>query len=131
MRPEKTGYAVLAACVLHNFLRQRAKSSYNPASSVKTEGLDTGEVSAGDRRQLNTSDGPRRHGARNACREAKRCSLQNENCFMNAGQVTCQQQLLSLVISSLQKNQQLAIPLRHVFNKFTNNPLHQHCAACI
>jgi hypothetical protein len=43
MRPEKTGYIVLAACVLHNFLRQRAKSSYNPASSVKMEGLDTGK----------------------------------------------------------------------------------------
>jgi hypothetical protein len=43
MRPEKTGYIVLAASVLHSFLRQNTKSSYNPTSSVKLEGLDTGE----------------------------------------------------------------------------------------
>jgi hypothetical protein len=67
MRPEKIGYIVFVACVLHSFLRQRAKSSYNPTRSVKMEGLDTGKIIAGDRRQPKTSDGLQRHGARNAC----------------------------------------------------------------
>jgi hypothetical protein len=75
MRPEKIGYIVLAACVLHNFLRQLAKSSYNPTSSVKVGGLDTGEIIAGDRRQPKASDGLQRYGARNACQKAKQCSL--------------------------------------------------------
>jgi hypothetical protein len=52
MRPEKIGYIALASCVLHNFLRQRCNSPYNPTSSVKMEDLDTGEIIAGDRRQL-------------------------------------------------------------------------------
>jgi hypothetical protein len=88
MRPEKFGYTVLAACVLHSFLRQRAKSSYNPTRSVKMEGLDTGEISAGHRRRLKTSDAPQRHGVRNVRQEAKQCSLQYKNYFMNEGQVT-------------------------------------------
>jgi hypothetical protein len=76
MRPEKIGYTILDACVLHNFLTQRAKSSYNTTSSVKMEGLDSGEIISGYRRQLETSEGLQRHGARNVCQEAKQCSLQ-------------------------------------------------------
>jgi hypothetical protein len=71
----RNGYIVLAACVLHNFLRQHAKSPYNPTSSIKMEGLCTGEIIAEDRRQLKASDGLQGHGARNACREAKQCGL--------------------------------------------------------
>jgi hypothetical protein len=71
IRPEKIGYTVLASCVMHNFLRQRSKSSYNPTRSVKMEGFDTGEIISGHRRQLKTSDGLQRHSARNACQEAK------------------------------------------------------------
>jgi hypothetical protein len=104
MRPEKIGYIVLASCVLHNFLRQRAKSPYNTTSSVKMEGFDSGEVIAGDKRQLETSDGLQRHGARNACQEAKHCILQYKNYFMKEGQVTWQHEYLLLAISSLQKS---------------------------
>jgi hypothetical protein len=104
MRPEKTEYIVPAACVLHNFLRQRAKSSYNPTSSVKMEGLDTGEIISRDRRQLKASHGLQRHGARNACQEAKQCSLQYENYVMNEGQVTWRHKFLLLGISSFQKS---------------------------
>jgi hypothetical protein len=68
------------------------------------EGLDTGEIIAGDRRQLNPSDGRQRHGARNACREAERCSLRYRNHFMNEGKVTWQQKFLLLAISSFQKS---------------------------
>jgi hypothetical protein len=91
------------------------------------EDSDTAEVTARDRRQLKPSDGLQRHGARNACQEAKRYRLQHENCFMNEGQVTWRHDFVLLVTC---KNQQLAIPLRHVFNKFTNDPLHKLCAVC-
>jgi hypothetical protein len=84
--------------------------------------FDTGEVTAGDRRQPKTSNGLQRHGARNACQEAEQCSLQYKKYFMNEGQVTWQHQFLLLVTC---KNQQLTTPLRYVFNKFTNNPLHK------
>jgi hypothetical protein len=104
MRPEKTGYTVLPSCVLHNILRQRAKSPYNPTSSANTEGLDTGKIIAGDKRQLKTSDGPQTQGARNACQEAKQCSLQYKNYFTNEGQVTWRHKFLLLAISSLQKS---------------------------
>jgi hypothetical protein len=52
------------------------------------EDLDTGEITALDTRPRKTSDGLQRHGARNACQEAKQRSLQYENYFMNEGQVT-------------------------------------------
>jgi hypothetical protein len=59
------------------------------------EDLDTGEVIAGDRRQRKASDGlQRKHGARNACQEAKQCSLQYKSCFMKEGQVTWQHKYL-------------------------------------
>jgi hypothetical protein len=67
------------------------------------EGLDTGEITAGDRRQLNPSDGRQRHGARNACQEAERCSLRYKNYFMNEGKVTWQHKFL-LATSSSQKS---------------------------
>jgi hypothetical protein len=68
------------------------------------EGLDTGAVTARDRRQLKTSDGLQRHGARNARQQARRCGLQYENCFMKKGEVTWQHTFLLLAISSLQKS---------------------------
>jgi hypothetical protein len=86
------------------------------------EDLDTGAVTAGDRRQLKTSNGLQRHGAGNACREAEQCSLQYNNYFMNEGLVTWLHKFLLLVTNSLQKSA-INIPLRYVFNKFTNNPL--------
>jgi hypothetical protein len=68
------------------------------------EGLDTGEIISGDRRQLKTSCGLQRHSARNACQEAKHCGLPYENYFMNEGQVTWQHTFLLSAISSLQKS---------------------------
>jgi hypothetical protein len=88
------------------------------------EGLDTGAVTAGDRRQLKTSNGLQRHGARNACRQAEQCTLQYNNYFMNEGQLTWLHKFLLLVTSSLQKSA-TTIPLPYVFNKFINNPLHK------
>jgi hypothetical protein len=68
------------------------------------EGLDTGEIIAGDRRQLKTSDGLQRHRARNACQEAKQRRLQYQNYFMKEGQVTWQHKFLLLAISTFQKS---------------------------
>jgi hypothetical protein len=103
MRPKQIDYIVLASCVLHSFLRERAKSSYRLTGSVKMEDSDTGALTAGDTRQLKPSDGLQGHGARDVCQEAKRCGLQYESCVMNEGQVTGNKFLL-LAISSLQES---------------------------
>jgi hypothetical protein len=81
------------------------------------EDLDTAEVTARDRRQLKPSDGLQRHGARNACQEAKRYRLQHENYFMNEGQVTWRHDFVLLIISSLQKsasNHSIAIHIQEI-----------------
>jgi hypothetical protein len=88
------------------------------------EDLDTGVVTAGDRRQLKTSNGLQRHGARNACQEAEQCSLQCNNYFMNEGQLTWLHKFFLKVTSSLQKSA-ITITLRYIFNKFINNPSHK------
>jgi hypothetical protein len=59
----------------------RGNIAYSPTRSVEVEDLDIGEVTAGDRRQRKALDGLQRHGARNACQEAKQCSLQYKNYF--------------------------------------------------
>jgi hypothetical protein len=82
------------------------------------EGLDTGEIIAGDRRQLKTSDDLQRHGAINAYQEAKQCGLPYENYFMKEGQVAWQHKSLLLAISSLQKlaiNYSIAICIQQIY----------------
>lgn len=53
MSPEKINHIVLAACVLHNFLRKNS-STYITNNTFDRENKETHEIQAGDWRQNNT-----------------------------------------------------------------------------
>lgn len=51
MDPDKVDCVVLAACVLHNFLRRHSKSSYTFSNSFDQEMLHNGEIVPGEWRK--------------------------------------------------------------------------------
>jgi hypothetical protein len=88
MRREKIDSSVLATYVLHSFLREHTKLSYMPTNFLDMEQLDTGEVITGDWGEREALDDLQHYDARNASQEAKQCSLQYKNYFMNEEQVS-------------------------------------------
>nr|CAI5840206.1 unnamed protein product [Callosobruchus analis] len=94
MDPNKIDFVVLAAGVLHNFLRKHARSSYTPANSFDQEILDTGEIVHGEWRQGQYLDGLQFGRGKNATENAKANREKYKNYFMTTGKVSWQNNFL-------------------------------------
>lgn len=89
MKPEKIDKIVLAAVVLHNFLRRKT-NKYIPKNYVDFEVLDTGDIVKGDWRNGMMLDGLRPNLNRNSSREAKENREVYKNYFFGSGSVPWQ-----------------------------------------
>lgn len=94
MDPKKIDHVVLAACVLHNFLRRHAKSSYTLSNSFDQEILDTGEIAYGEWRQGQSLDGLLLGRSKNATGNAKENHEKYKDYFMTTGKVAWQDNFL-------------------------------------
>lgn len=93
MSPEKVDQIVLAAVVLHNFLR-RNTTNYIPKNYVDIEVLDTGDIVNGDWRNGMMLDGLQPNQNHNSSREAKENREIYKNYFLTLGTVPWQDQFL-------------------------------------
>lgn len=96
MDPNKVDFVVLAACVLHNFLRRHAKSSYTTSNSFDQEMLHNGEIVPGEWRQ---SRNQQLHGLqlgynRNMAENVKQNREKYKKYFMTTGKVSWQDNFL-------------------------------------
>lgn len=90
MKPEKIDHIVLAACVLHNFLRRHSQGTYMSSGSIDLEDLDSGTIIGGEWRQEDILNGLQLSTSRNVSQQAKDCRDAYKNYFLDKGKVSWQ-----------------------------------------
>lgn len=94
LKPETVDDIVLAACVLHNFLRRNARPFYTPPQSLDLENTESGNITGGDWRSENQMICLQISRNRHYADEAKEQRLYFKRYFSNEGKVLWQDQII-------------------------------------
>lgn len=93
--PNKVDKIVLAACALHNFLRDHSPQTYIPRASVDTEDFNIGAVIEGLwRKETNGIPSVAKVGTHHQSRKAKEKRMAYKHYFVNEGAVEWQSKMI-------------------------------------